>query len=343
MVSDAVVSIMDEVGNKTSLTPSGNGIYKTDSLTFRGEVGKTYRLNIKTSDGNEYESDSCTMMPVPEIDSIYYGREVQLSGNQSIARPGLSVYLETKPGIDDKYFLRWEFEETWKFGIPLPTLYNYISEKNILQISPAYVKQYCYKSARSGGIITGAILTGQSNLKKQPVQFISTELSDRLTIRYSILIKQYSVSQKEYDYWNDLRQVNETNGDIFGPQPFSVVSNIKNVNDPTEQVLGYFQVSAMEQKRKFIDYNETLPLDLPNYNYGCQRISKGPVDYSFGFSPPPTFDDVYEMFMSKGIYTFIEPVLDQSGDLFRLSFTTNECANCEKTGTSKKPDFWQDN
>ena len=108
-------------------------------------------------------------------------------------------------------------------------------------------------------------------------------------------------------------------------------------------MLGYFQVSAMEQKRKFIDYNETLPLDLPNYNYGCQRISKGPVDYSFGFSPPPTFDDVYEMFMSKGIYTFIEPVLDQSGDLFRLSFTTNECANCEKTGTSKKPDFWQDN
>ena len=102
MVSDAVVSIMDEVGNKTSLTPSGNGIYKTDSLTFRGEVGKTYRLNIKTSNGKEYESDSCTMMPVPPIDSIYFDKDVKLTDNNTVTRQGLSVLLDSKGGVDDK-------------------------------------------------------------------------------------------------------------------------------------------------------------------------------------------------------------------------------------------------
>jgi hypothetical protein len=343
-VSDAIVSVTDETGNITPLMACGNGIYKTDSLSFRGEIGKSYRLHIKTSNGKEYESDSCTMLPVPGIDTIYYSRDVQLSGNQSIARPGLSVYLDTKPGIDDKYFLRWEFEETWKFGVPLPQRYDYINDSTILQISPAYVKEFCWKNARSSAIITGAILPGQSgSLKKQPVQFISTELSDRLSIRYSILIKQYSVSQKEYDYWNDLRQVNETEGDIFGSQPFAVVSNIKNINDPSEQVLGYFQVSAVEQKRKYISFDETIPLNLPFYSPGCKAIAKSPADYPSGFAPPPTFDEIYAMFMSVAIYTFVEPIVNQSGKLLKLQFTTNECANCEITGTSKKPDFWQDN
>ncbi len=343
MVSDATVSISDETGNVISLASSGNGIYRTDSLSFRGETGKSYRLHIKTIGGKEYESDSCTMLPVPAIDSIYFDRDVQISGNQSVARPGVSIYLDTKQGIDDKYFLRWEFEEAWKFHIPLPKLYDYINESTILLIIPAYVKEYCYKYAKSGGILTGAILPGEPVLKKQPVQFISTELSDRLSIRYSILIKQYSVSQEEYTYWNNLKQVNETQGDIFGAQPFAVVSNIKNVNDPSEQVLGYFQVSAVEKKRKYIDFNETLKFNLPYFSYGCRKISKSPADYPSGFSPPPTFDEIYAMFMSVDIYTFIEPIYGASGDLAKLSFTTNECADCEKTGTSKKPDFWQDN
>jgi hypothetical protein len=344
-VSDASVSVTDEEGNSTLLTAFGNGIYKTDSLTFRGEVGKSYRLHILTSNGNEYASDTCTILPVPGIDTIYFGKDVQLSDNQSMARQGLSVYLDTKAGIDDKYFLRWEYEETWKFGVTLPKLYEYINDTTINQIPPAYVKEFCWKSARSAEILTGAVLPGESGiLKKQPVIFISPELSDRISLRYSILIKQYSVSQREYDYWNNLKQVNETNGDIFGSQPFAVVSNIKNINDPSEQVLGYFQVSAVEQKRKYIDYNETLPLNLPLYHSGCKRIAKSPADYPVPpFTQPVTFNQIYEMFMSNPIYSFVEPVFDGSGKLSKLVFTTVECADCEKTGTSSKPDFWTDN
>jgi hypothetical protein len=344
-VSDALVSIRDETGYVTPLTACGNGIYKTDSLVFRGEIGKSYRLNIKTSNGREYESDSCTMLPVPEIDTIYFERDVKLSDNQSIARQGLSIYLDTKPGIDDKYFFRWEFEETWKFGVPLPQIYDYINDTTILQISPAYVKEFCWKSAKSTGIITGVILPGESgSLKKQPVQFISPEVTDRISLRYSILIKQFSVSQKEYDYWNDLRKVDETEGDIFGSQPFAVVSNIKNVNNPSEKVLGYFQVSAVEQKRKYIDFDETISLNLPFYHTGCKRIAKTPKDYPTSpFTPPVTFDEIYGMFAANPFYAFVEPVLDESGKLIKLVFTAAECANCEKTGTSTKPDFWQDN
>ena len=58
-ISDATVYITDDNGVRTDLLPAGNGIYKTDSLTFRGETGRTYQLHITRSDGNEYVSDSC--------------------------------------------------------------------------------------------------------------------------------------------------------------------------------------------------------------------------------------------------------------------------------------------
>jgi hypothetical protein len=344
MVSDAAVSITDETGTRTTLTPFGNGIYKTDSLTFRGEIGKTYRLNIKTSNGKVYESDSCTMMPVPPIDSIYFDKDVKLTDNNTVTRQGLSVFLDSKGGVDDKYFMRWEFEEAWKFSVPLPRLYLFVNDTTWIQLTNDQINEYCWKSARSSGITTGAILSGSSGtLKKQAIQFISPELSDRLSIRYSILVKQYSVSQKEYDYWNNLQQVSETNGDIFGAQPFAVVSNIKNINNSTEQVLGYFQVSAVAKRRKYIDFNETIPLNLPFYHTTCQRITKKPTDYQMAWGVALTFEDLYTIFMSKPGYTFIEPVLDVAGKLQKMTFTTSECADCTFGGTTKKPDFWTDN
>jgi hypothetical protein len=342
-VSDATIYITDETGNNTQLTPFGNGIYKTDSLTFRGEIGKTYRLHITTPNGSEFESDSCTMLSVPQIDSIYFEKDVKLYNNKSVTREGISIFLDTKAGSVDKYFLRWEFDETWKFKVPFPKRFEYLNDTTILLLNVSDTREFCWKSARSSEIMTGAVLPGGSgSLKRQPVQFIASELSDRLTIRYSILVKQYSISQKEYEYWNNLKQINETEGDIFGSQPFSVLSNIKNINNSSEQVLGYFQVSAVEQKRRYISFDETIPLGIPFYHTTCKRIAKAPSDYQTPWGPPETFDDIYYMYLSIPGYAFIEPVYDQSGVLTKLVFTAAECSDCTLTGTEKKPDFWTD-
>jgi hypothetical protein len=341
-VNNAVVYISDEDGNLTNLSEYKAGIYKTDSLVFKAEVGKIYQLHIKTSNGNEYASDSCQMFPVPEIDTVYFEKDVKFLNNQTVSRKGISLYLDSKPGEGEDNFIRWDFEETWKFKVPLPAVYKYINKDTIPPLPVNEVHEYCFKSSNSSGIITGEMLSGNAdNAKKIPIQFISPEETDRLTIRYSILINQYSISKKEFSFWNDLKKVNESKGDIFGSQPFAVLSNVKNINDPSEVVLGYFQVSAVTHKRKFIDFNETIPLDLPFYHYPCSRIKKAPSDYQTGFGPPITFDDVYNMFLSVAGYTFIEPIYDQgSGDLFKLVFTSTECADCRVTGSAKIPDFW---
>lgn len=74
-VSNATLFITDEIGNKSILKNTGNGLYKTDSTLFTGAVGETYTLHISTENGNEYISEPCLMLPVPGIDSIYYEKD----------------------------------------------------------------------------------------------------------------------------------------------------------------------------------------------------------------------------------------------------------------------------
>ena len=342
-VSDAVVSVTDESGNQTILNNFGEGIYRTNSAVFTGAMGKTYTLDILTNDGKEYESEPCVMLPVPEIDSLYYEKNVGFTNNQSETHEGISIYLDSKEGDESNKNYRWEFEEIWKFRIPDPKRFNYINDTTILPVDN--VKEFCWRQQKSSEILIHSISTGQTNIiKKEPLFFISPDLSDRLTIQYSILVKQYSISKKESEFWDNLKKVNESSGDIYGSQPFPVISNISNINNPGERILGYFQVSAVSQKRKYITFRELAGFNFPNYNYGCTRIESSPADYMKSkYHEEVTFDDVYRIWKALPNYTFIEPIYDpETRKLLKLVFTTRVCADCEYTGTLKKPDFWID-
>jgi Domain of unknown function (DUF4249) len=339
MVSDAIVFISDDAGNISFLLNKGDGKYKTDSLEFIGIIGRTYILHVNTREGEEYESEPCLMQPVPDIDSIYFKKENELVSNGTESQEGVRIYLDAKEGNNSLYY-RWAFEETWKFKVPNPKQFDYINDSTILSV--ANTKEYCWKKRKSDEILIHSIYAGESNhIEKEPIFFITADQSDRLLIQYSILVSQYSISKNEYDFWNNLKQVNESGGDIFAKQPFTVVSNIHNINNTKEGVLGYFQVSAVKQRRKDIIFNEIVELDLPFYHYPCTRIEKEPSDYPTGFGPPVTWDEIYAMFCIAGDYYFVEPkYIEGTKQLQKLIFTRPECANCELTGTSTKPDFW---
>lgn len=342
-VTDAVVTITDETGKKISLKNFGNGSYMTSISDITGTVGKTYTLNIITPDGNEYQSEPCTMLPVPEIDNIYYSKDQEFSNNQSEIHDGIRIFLDSKASDEHNMYFRWAFDETWKFRLPNPKKYNYINDTTIIPVKA--VKEFCWKNSGSSEILTSSMEQVQSGLvKKLPLTFISPDLSDRLSIEYSILVKQYSISKKEYDFWENLKKVNESGGDIFASLPFPVISNISNINNPSERVLGYFKVSAVTQKRKFITFTELLGLGLPLFNYKCTRIETSPADYNtMRYSKILTFNDVFNMYDANPYYSFVEPIYDpDTRALSKLVFTTRACADCEMTGTLEKPDFWID-
>jgi hypothetical protein len=339
-VPDATVYITDDADNIINLIYNGNGDYKTDSLEFKGIPGRTYVLHVHTSDGEDFESDPCIMQPVPEIDSIYFEKDQQLFSNGTQAEDGIRIYLDSHEGTGNQYY-RWSYDETWKFKVPYPKRYDYIKtpgQPNAPVFRPVKdVKEFCWKNNQSAEVLVKSISeVNGGKVVKQPVSFIVTSLTDRLLIQYSILVKQYSVSKQEYDFWNNLKQVNESGGDIFALQPYSVISNIHSLENPKERVLGYFQVSAVSQKRKYILFRDVALMGLHFYSYPCSTEAYSPDDFGIG-PPPKTWDDVMWYMTTNGSnYTFTEP---NSG---KLVFTSPECANCELTGTSSKPAFWVD-
>jgi hypothetical protein len=343
-VADADVYITDGTGIKTHLQNSGGGIYKTDSTSFTGVIGQNYGLQILTSDGKDYRSDQCTMLPVADIDKVYYEKGEGISGINGEISHGIRIFLNSANTTGNNQYFRWTFEEVWKFKMPCPQRYKCImvldSATYIFQEIDS-VKEYCWKKNLSEDLIINSILSGGANfISGQEIQFIDPVLSDRLTQEYSILVKQYSVSQEEFDFWDNLKKAGEAGGDIFALQPFTVMSNIHNVNNNNERVLGYFEVSAVSQKRIFITAGELDPLYLPHYQTDCAEIPKGPS--SWPGKTPPTFYEIYYKIMNNGDYTFIRPIFNTDNILRQLVYATNVCAICELTGFSTKPDFWID-
>jgi len=343
-VTDATVYISDESGNKAYLGLTGSGSYVTNPAEFTGVTGKTYTLHIKTADGREYESDPAEMLPVPGIDNIYYEQDKEYSGDRSELLEGLRIYVDTEKGSGENQYLRWEYEETWKFKLTDFQRFDFISDTLILPIIE--VKDICWKTVKSSAIMEGSIVPGKDDdLKKAPVCFIAPSRSDRLTQQYSILVKQYSLSREAFEFWNNLKKVNESGGSIFDEQPYLVISNVTCLNDPGERVLGYFQVSAVKQERMYITAHELDGLNLPYFHPDCIRYEVNPLDFHVpgSMTPVMSWGELYHMFVDEGEFAFVEPIYNAATNVLEdLAFVSVLCSDCELTGSLTKPDWWID-
>jgi hypothetical protein len=356
-VTDANVFITDGDGIKTDLQNCSDGYYKTDSTSFKGVIGQKYTLHILTSEGKEYKSEECTMLPVAGIDKLFYEKGEEILGTLGESFTGLKILLSATETTETNNYLRWTFDEVWKSIIPFPPQYKYTYVNDTLcyfELIPD-IQSFCWKRNLSGDIITNSIHSGSENkLSGQEIQFIAPVKTDRLSKQYSILVKQYSVSEKEFDFWNNLKKAGEAGGDIFASQPYMVNGNIHNVKSADEMVLGYFEVSAVTQKRIFINPQDIEPLNLPYYKTDCSMFTNCPDDWpqpqnSWSGPFPPTWNGIYHIFTDNHDNAFIRPEV-KSGvilagpvnikDLVTFVFSPIECTVCSNASLSAKPDFW---
>ncbi|MBD0295433.1 MAG: DUF4249 family protein, partial [Flavisolibacter sp.] len=96
--------------------------------------------------------------------------------------------------------------------------------------------------------------------------------SDKLGVRYSILVKQYALDKQTYEFYQQMKKNTESIGSIFDPQPTVLTTNIHSVSNPDEKVIGYVTVATMQEKRIFIAASE-----LSNWGYrlvcSCEDIT----------------------------------------------------------------------
>jgi hypothetical protein len=299
-----LVWITDNEGNSDTLKETlTEGVYITNQAKFRGQIGRTYVLHVKTNKAFgrlSYESMAMKMNPVPPVDSVYYVKEVFDLGQKSTE--GCRIFLNTHDPYNQCRFYRWKYTETWEFHLP----YN-------------VPNRVCWISAESREIfIKNAAILGENRVNGFPLVTIENPV-DRLSIKYSILVNQYSLNEDEYIYWERFRNMAEQTGGLYDIIPAPVPNNIFCLEDPSEKTLGYFSVSAISSKRIFIE-DSFRGIDTQYYNCVDDSIS-GPGEIG-------------------GLNSTVW-LLGSRGSVRYLTHQVG-CADCRSRGTSIKPSFWID-
>ncbi len=309
VLSGCTVTISDDYGNWTNLHETQPGIYVTND-DFKGYIGRKYKLHINSNNPDmnykSYESLFMEMKPVPEIDSMYYEKidtEITLDGR--VKEQECQIYLNTSDpdGLCKHY--RWDFTETWMFKLP----YN-------------VPNQICWISSNSTSIyIKSTSVLSEDVIDKMPIHYVSAK-TDRLSERYSLLVNQYSLSEDEFNYWEKLQNVTQNVGSLYDITPVSIPGNVYCIEDPKEQVLGYFSVSAVTSKRIYIEDSFKGLVRL--YDECPNDTIRGPLPDNLGISTWIIIDNSWN---------FSDPYI--------VLTKIKGCADCTVRGTTKKPLFWK--
>jgi hypothetical protein len=259
------VIISDNTGYSEELSEIGTGTYLTAMDGIRGKAGNKYKLTIRTPEGRTYETDYTLLTEPVGIDSVYGNVEIHNENDPTDDGLGVQFYIDTKPADSDSAFFLWKLTET----------YQYESDFTIDYLWKGYFERFhdpdtlltCWITEKINNIYTYNTLgQSQSQITGLPLNYVSNE-TKRLTIRYSLLVEQYTMNYESQKFWQQLQEQSADQGTLYSKQPYQIKGNIRNVDNEDEPVLGYFNVAGKVEKRIFIDkpfYEFDHPVCFPD-------------------------------------------------------------------------------
>ncbi len=333
----AIVTVESDANAIYPLKEITPGTYASAPLGLSSTAKYRLRIIANTNTHTTYLSDFVPVKNSPPIDSVGY----------TIQPNGLQVYVNTHDATNNTRYYRWEYKETWIYQ----SLYNaqFIAVNNHIALRTLAQSVYsCWQNANSTNInlASSAKLT-QDVMYQAPITLVPSS-SVKLSSKYSILIKQYALTEDAFNFWQLLKKNTEQLGSIFDAQPSSITGNIHNIADSSEPVLGYISAGAVQQKRIFVGI-AALPL-------GWGSDSQFNVCRPFYDIPPNPYNpvEVYKMDYANYFYpalgTTPEPFLYIPVDVHSETITGDtifdgapvQCVDCRSAGgTLTKPAFWQ--
>lgn len=319
-VTDCYVEVEQEDGSSVLFDEQKPGIYEAVMNDSQLVTGHAYRLNIITPKGKRYQSSFETLHPAVGIDSLYYKTELRPSADPAITEEGIRFYIDFEISRDSARYLRWQLVETWEKHNP-----NYMStrmydvDRRTKPIPDSISNRICWITIEIPEIHTRDLGGVAGELyRAMPLNYVSTE-TQRLHHRYSMLVRQYSLGAEAFWYWDELGKNIQSKGTLFDTQPSLTPSNVCNVEDEEELVIGYFSISGVTEQRIMVGEIPGLTLgEDPGF---CEP---GKLPFSFGRLSPALLP------------YFMASMTDALGGVPR------ECIDCrEYKGSSNiKPEYW---
>ena len=270
------VFVTDHMDHKFQFEEASPGMYIAEIDSSYLLTGAKFKLTVETPDKQVYASDFEEMYDGPQIDSLYFASETAYSELRNRYENGQRLNVDVYARDDFTGYYRWKIHETWEQrstneridsmlvgvdsvfittfkwdtlnsewvrdrAIPIPK-FEYLNKPDTFHI--------CYLDSEVDDVFLSSTSNIVTNTRKRvPLQFITH--IPKLTFRYSCLVSQYSLSEGAYMYLHNKLAETKESGELYYTQPSQNQSNIKNIKNDQETVLGYFWVSEMKQKRIF--------------------------------------------------------------------------------------------
>jgi len=214
--------------------------------------GNKFQLIVNTPEGKTYKSSYEEMLPCPPVDSIYYFLEHRQTENKGEIIDGLQFYIDFNASDYFGKYYRWIVEETYEYHSTWPKK-KYLDVDGLHDVPIDYSLFVCYKTEVANELFMLSTEGLSSNrYKKAKLHFVDDH-TQKLLFKYSLLVKQHSLSKQAFQYWSYIKNNNQETDGIYTKQPAMPRGNLKNESDTAEIVLGYFSVSSETTKRIIIE------------------------------------------------------------------------------------------
>ena len=256
-------TLIDESGNEFVLEALGLGDYIgviPQGSDFEVAVGKSYKMRVTTFDGRTYESILDPLLEAPQPESLNASFiEADIINNQNDFETETQLQFSISTPIrtgNQSGSLLWELSRTFKITdlpesfVDQPTI-CYVTENvsldNISTVDPQ-------------DISTDRI--ENFPLYAQPVDY-------RFAEGYYFTAIQYSLSEQAYEYWTNINEIIQREGNMFEAPAGKIQSNFVNIDDPTDDVFGFFYASDTAALHFSVDstivgnFNNFCPPDVP--------------------------------------------------------------------------------
>jgi hypothetical protein len=318
-LSQCSVWVSDESGATYPFPESAYGVYHSDSASFIGKVGMGYQLHVISPSGEEYVSRTERIRPAIGIDSVYALVESPIDALTGRPMHGFQFVVDAAEANTDTVRMLWLLEPTYAYNADFMIDFYY---DGALHPFPNRDSLFtCYKTFQVPEIFTFSATGAQNNrLTGKRLHFESTQ-NRALSIGYSLLVRQLTISDQAMEYWTELQAISEVQGNVFGQQPFQVNGNIHDINDPEHKALGYFMAAGESQLRKFFIWN------LGQFEYDVCTITD--ADVMAYANLPRSHPSEWPIWVTTGPGRTTRAVVDLP------------CIDCRtKHGVIQKPAFW---
>jgi hypothetical protein len=257
---------------ETPITSTENspGFYEFQNLPVSG---MKYKLRIRIGQ-DIFESNLELMPPLPVIDSLYTGFELERSYRTDsygpptlVESPGQEIYIDAPITPSIQYYrfkwrtvLQWTYYPGSSFGPPPPSYFGWISRYQDGLFNLAGIKQF----------------SSSNHISKHPILTLPYDVAalldstSQLGCGWIVMLDQYGISKDSYAYFENLNKQLTAEGNLFDPLLAQVYGNIRCKNDASKIALGNFNLNSYRHYRYYLNLgfsekNKVIKHEIKNY------------------------------------------------------------------------------